>query len=121
MKTKRAVLEYKSYRDKGWETCRRLCGKHRIRFCDYAVKRYERRSRDDRPSSPGERAFSRRRLKDLLDRIDRFVLRLVIGARLQLGEQPERHQLKAGQDQQDAQQQQRPVRERPRAELLLIR
>ena len=49
------------------------------------------------------------RLEHLADDVGRLVLRLVVGARLQLGEQAERHELHAGEDQQDAEQQQRPV------------
>ena len=57
----------------------------------------------------------RRVLQDVADDVDRLVLGLVIRARLQLGQQTQRDQLHAGEDQQDAEQQQRTVRSDTRA------
>ena len=46
-----------------------------------------------------------RRLTDFADYIYRLVLRFVIGPRLHLGKEAERHQLEAGGDQQNAEEQ----------------
>jgi hypothetical protein len=48
-------------------------------------------------------------LEHIANDIDRFSLGLVIRPRLHLGKQAERDQLDAGEDQQDAEQQQRPI------------
>ncbi len=56
---------------------------------------------------------SRLGLADFLDHVGRLVLRLVVRARLHFGEQAERHELHAGEDQQDPEQQERPVARSP--------
>ena len=56
-----------------------------------------------------------RRLADLADDVGGLVLRLVVGARHQLGQQAEGDQLHADEDQHHAEQQQRPVADRPDA------
>ncbi len=48
-------------------------------------------------------------LADFPDDVGRLVLRLVVRPRLHLREQPERHELNAGEDQQDAEEQNRPI------------
>ena len=59
--------------------------------------------------STAARRGERIALPDLSDDVGRLVLRLVIRARQHLGEQAEAHELHAGENQQDAEQQQRPV------------
>ena len=54
-------------------------------------------------------AILRWRLPDLANRIRWLVLRLVVGARLELGEQAERDKLDAGKHEQNAKQQQGPI------------
>ena len=51
------------------------------------------------------------RFEHIADDVNRLVLRFVIRARLHLRQQAERHELHAGKDQQDAEQQQRAVRD----------
>ena len=61
------------------------------------------------------------RLSNLPDDVGRLVLRLVVRARLQFREQSQRDELHAGEDQQDAEQQQRPVGDRLIAEQPFVR
>ena len=49
------------------------------------------------------------RFEDLADHVNRLLLRLVVGARLHLGQQAERDQLHTGENQENREQQQRPV------------
>ena len=56
------------------------------------------------------------RFENLSNHVGRLVLGLVIGAGLELGEQPHGHELEAAEDQEDAKEERRPVGNRLRAD-----